>query len=45
MQQKMKKNMFPCVINLQLKIRYCDPLNKHPGYDYLTVHLKKVLLA
>jgi len=23
--------------NLQLKIRYHDPLNKHPGDDYFTI--------
>jgi len=30
--------------NLQLKIRYHDPLNKHPGDDYFTIYFKKVLL-
>ena len=33
------------ISNLQLKIRYHDPFNKHPGDDYFTIYLQKVLLA
>jgi len=33
------------ISNLQLKIRYHDPLNKHPADNYFTICLKKVLLA